>query len=189
MEILLPPYKVMEYEDQWCLGLFLLELKRHKEKLLDENIKTISNHQYRTIMTFFSSISPHAATQSRCHTSGVLIRILQRGYNRSSITMCNAHGPWPSGWRPYHPFHHQIKIIITWFWRCFPCLRVLSLWSGPCWRFFEGWSFRLSNTWILSAYVIRFFSTLCLIIFILVCFQNWDNIWRCFNLIGLLALK
>ena len=90
-------HKVMEYEDQWCLGLFLLELKRHKEKLLDENIKTISNHQYQTIMTFFSSISPHAATQSRCHTSGVLIRILQRGYNRSSITMCNAHGPWPSG--------------------------------------------------------------------------------------------
>ena len=42
----------MEYEDQWCLGLFLLELKRHKEKLLKDNNTTTQTHQQRTIATF-----------------------------------------------------------------------------------------------------------------------------------------
>ena len=78
-----PLHKVMEYEEQWCLELFLQELKRHREKLLDENNKTTTNHQYQTIKTFFISISRNATTQSRCHTSGVLLRILLRGYNRS----------------------------------------------------------------------------------------------------------
>ena len=36
----------MEYEDQWCVGLFLLELKRHREKLLkDYNIATQAHRQ------------------------------------------------------------------------------------------------------------------------------------------------
>ena len=39
-----PPHKVMEYKDQQCLGLFLLELKRHKGKLFGQqyNHKTSS---------------------------------------------------------------------------------------------------------------------------------------------------
>ena len=35
---------VMEYEDQWCRGLFLLELKRHREKLLKDNSTTTQAH-------------------------------------------------------------------------------------------------------------------------------------------------
>ena len=46
-----PLHKVMEYEDQWSLGLFLLELKRHREKLLkDYNIATQA-HRQRSITT------------------------------------------------------------------------------------------------------------------------------------------
>ena len=45
----------------------MLELKRHKEKLLkDNNPATIQTHQQRTITTFFSPITPtHASSQSR----------------------------------------------------------------------------------------------------------------------------
>ena len=58
-----PLRKVMEYEDQRCLGLFLLELKRHREKLL-KNTATPA-HPQRTITTFFSPITPNATSQSQ----------------------------------------------------------------------------------------------------------------------------
>ena len=47
----------MEYEDKRCLGLFFLELNRHKEKLLDNNIGT-QVHQQRKITTFESPYLP-----------------------------------------------------------------------------------------------------------------------------------
>ena len=55
-------HKVMEYEDQMCLGLFLLELKRHEEKLFGQQYNhasssTKNNHD------FFSSLIPTHATQ------------------------------------------------------------------------------------------------------------------------------
>ena len=50
--------KVMEYENQWCLGLFLLEIKRHREKLLKDKNTTTQVHQQRTITTFLSPITP-----------------------------------------------------------------------------------------------------------------------------------
>ena len=34
-----PLWKVKEYENRWCLGLFLLELKRHRQKLLRTTIQ------------------------------------------------------------------------------------------------------------------------------------------------------
>ena len=59
-----PLSKVMEYEDQRCLGLFLLELKRHREKLLKHT--ATQAHPQRTIATFFSPITPtNATSQSR----------------------------------------------------------------------------------------------------------------------------
>ena len=52
----------MEYEDQRCLRLFLLELKRHREKLLKDNSIATKAHPQRTITTFFSPITPTKAT-------------------------------------------------------------------------------------------------------------------------------
>ena len=49
-----PLHKVTEYEDQWCLGLFLLELKKHRESLLKDNNTATQAHQQRTITNFFS---------------------------------------------------------------------------------------------------------------------------------------
>ena len=55
--------KVMEYENQWCLGLFLVERKRHREKLLKNT--TTQAHPQRTITTFFSPITPTNATSNQ----------------------------------------------------------------------------------------------------------------------------
>ena len=46
----------MEHEDQWCLGLFLLELKRHREKLLKDNSTATQAHPQRKITTFFEDV-------------------------------------------------------------------------------------------------------------------------------------
>ena len=56
----------MEHEDQWFLGLFLLELKRHREKLLKDNNTVTKAHPQRAITTLFSPITPtNATSQSR----------------------------------------------------------------------------------------------------------------------------
>ena len=73
--------KVMKYENQWCLGLFLLELKGHREKLLKDNNTATQSHQKRTITAFFSpNTLAHATSQSRS-TQMLLTRTLQSGYN------------------------------------------------------------------------------------------------------------
>ena len=48
-----PLCMVMEYEDQRCLGLFLIELTGHREKLSIDNTSTQA-HQQRTTTAFFS---------------------------------------------------------------------------------------------------------------------------------------
>ena len=77
-----PLSKVMDYEDQRCLGLLLLELKRHREKLLKDNSTATQAHPQRTIRSFFSPIAPiNATSQSRAtqmrsqprHNKGVTI--------------------------------------------------------------------------------------------------------------------
>ena len=60
---------VIDYEDQQCLGLFLLELKRHGEKLL-KNTATQA-HLQRTITTFFSPITPNPTSQIKEYTNGL----------------------------------------------------------------------------------------------------------------------
>ena len=90
-----PLRKVMEYEDQWCLGLFLLELKRHRQKLLDNSIAT-QGHPQRTITTFFSPIAPTNTTrQSRATQMGA-----KAGHSKGvsidrAITICHARRHWP----------------------------------------------------------------------------------------------
>ena len=98
-----PLRKVMEYEDQRCLGLFLLELKRHREKLL-KNTATQA-HPQRTITTFFSSITPNARSQPQDTEMGS-----RPGYNKGvtidrAIAICRARRPRPHGPRPRHPCH------------------------------------------------------------------------------------
>ena len=77
-----------------CLGLFLLELKRHREKLL-KNTATQA-HPQRTITTFFSPITPTTATsQSRDTQMGPRL-----GHNKGitidrAIAICHARRPGP----------------------------------------------------------------------------------------------
>ena len=61
----------MENEDQQCLGLFWLELKSHREKLLKDHNTATQAHQQRAIATFFSLITPtHATSKSRATQMG-----------------------------------------------------------------------------------------------------------------------
>ena len=51
----------MEYDDQRCLQRFLLELKRHRKKLLTHNSTAIQTHKQKAFTTFFDPItSTHA---------------------------------------------------------------------------------------------------------------------------------
>ena len=60
----------MEYEDQRCLGLFLLD-SRDTDKLLKDNSTATQAHPERTITTFFSPITPtNATSQSRATQVG-----------------------------------------------------------------------------------------------------------------------
>ena len=54
-----------QYKHQQQLGLVLLELKRHREKLLLDNNTTIQAHQQRTITTSFNPIMPFDSTHQR----------------------------------------------------------------------------------------------------------------------------
>ncbi len=103
---------IMEYKDQRCLGLFLLELKRHREKLLKVDNTATTTHQQRTITNFFTPMTlPHDTIQPgnihapRVQTKGVSID--------QAIGMCRARRPRAKGPRPRHPCHRQIKAIIT----------------------------------------------------------------------------
>ena len=130
-----PLRKVMEIEDQRCLGLFLLELNRHREKLL--NNTATQAHPQRTITTFFSPITPNATNQSRDtqmvswpgHNKGVTIDWV--------IAICRARRPRPHGPWPQHPCHRQIKAIISRHHRCFPCFGDISILDRPMLEIFR----------------------------------------------------
>ena len=53
-----PQCIVMDYVNQQCSGLLLVEFKRHKEKLLKDYNRTTQAHQQRTMTTFFSQSLP-----------------------------------------------------------------------------------------------------------------------------------
>ena len=98
-----PLWKVIEYDDQRCLGLFLLVLKRHRQKLL-KNTATQA-HPQRTSTTFFSPITPNATSQARDTQMAS-----QPGHNKGStidraIAICCACSPRLHGPRPQHLCH------------------------------------------------------------------------------------
>ena len=122
-------HKLMVYEHQRCLGLFLLELKRHWEKLL-KNAATQA-HPQRTTTTFFSPITPtNTTSQSRDtqmgsrpgHSKGVTIDW--------AIEICRASRPWPHEPRLQHPCDRHIKAIPP-HNRCFPRFKDLSILDRP----------------------------------------------------------
>ena len=89
----------MEYEDQRCLGLFLLELKRHREKLL-KNTATPA-HPQRTITTFFIPISPpNATSQSQDTQMGPRLGHMKGVTVDRAIAICRARRPQP---QPHGP--------------------------------------------------------------------------------------
>ena len=57
--------KVMKYEDQYCLGLVLLEIKRHREKLLTKLIQPqqSTNRENHDFFKFCDSISSPMPTK------------------------------------------------------------------------------------------------------------------------------
>ena len=64
-----PLCKIMRIHKTIVLGLFLLELKRHREKLLNNNTTTTA-HPQRNSTTCFSSNTFHAMNQSRATQVG-----------------------------------------------------------------------------------------------------------------------
>ena len=76
-----PLHKVMEYEDQ-CLRLFLLEFKRHRDKLLKNYSTATQAHPQRTITTSFSPITPSNATNQSWDTP----MSSQPGHNKGITT-------------------------------------------------------------------------------------------------------
>ena len=93
------------------MGLFLLELKRHMEKLSKDIVHTSSSTKNRNF--FFSPLTPHATSQSRLtqmgsrlgHSNGVTIN--------HAIAICREHRPRPHGPQSHHPSHQQKKAIIS----------------------------------------------------------------------------
>ena len=122
--------KAMDYEDQRCLGLFLQDLRRHREKLL-KNTATQA-HPQRKITTFFSPITPtNATSQSRDTQMGPRL-----GHNKGvtidrAVAICRAHRPRPYGPGPQHPCHRQIKAIISRHRGCFPRFGDISILVRP----------------------------------------------------------
>ena len=121
--------KALEYEEQRCLGLFLQDLRRHREKLL-KNTATQA-HPQRTITTFFSSITPNARSQPQDTEMGS-----RPGYNKGvtidlTMAICRARRRRPHGPRPRHPCYRQIKAIISRYRRCFPRFGDISILDRP----------------------------------------------------------
>ena len=133
----------MEYEDQQCLRLFLLETKRYREKFSKDSNKTANSHQQKTITTFFISItSSHAR---------VLTTTLKRGYNRFNINYFSCKYTRLSRSKPHHTCYPQRKAIITQPQRCFSNIRDISILDWPILEIFQGRNFNLSKLKILGA--------------------------------------
>ena len=171
----------MDYEDQHCLELFLIELKRHKETLLKDNYTATQVHQQRTITTFFIPITPtHATSKSRAtqmcswlkHNKGLTIDQV--------ITISRACRLRPHGPQSHNPFHQQTKAIISCHRRCLPHSKTSPFWIDLCQRSFEDKNYKISDMRILHKILSSPFSLLSFfywVIFILfyLLFSKWDN--------------
>ena len=166
-----PLLKVMEYEDEWCLVLFLLELET-QEMLLKGN-NTATEHQQRKISTFFSPIT-HATSQSRAtqmgsgpgHNKGVTID--------QTIAICRARRPPPHVPQSHNPCHQQIKALSPTIAGASRALEISPIWINLCQRSIEG-IYNISDLRIIHVPRTRFFSLfLSYLIFYLVTFVSFD---------------
>lgn len=102
--------RIMKFEDQRCLGLFLLKLKRHRDNLLREQTATgLGASTQRSLKNFLNRISVTTTTpyppitepqNGEGHSRGVAV---ERG-----IALCKSRRPQPPGPRSQLPHHHQI---------------------------------------------------------------------------------
>ena len=89
--------------------------------------------------TFASFKRPQCPMKGRCpNTPGTFNSLLTNGWQDQAIAIFRAPRPRPHGPRPCHPYHRQIKAIISRHRRCFPCIGDLSIldWTmiGIFWR-------------------------------------------------------
>ena len=104
------------------LWMFLLELEKHRKKAILMSFKA----------NFCSSIICFNATgQSRATQVGSWPRYLKSATIDQIIANFRVCQPWPFGPWACHPCRLQIKIIITWYQRCFPCFGNHSILDWP----------------------------------------------------------
>ena len=150
-----PLRKVIEYEDQQCLGLFLLELKGYREELLKDNNIATQAYQLRTITSSFSPITPnHATSQSRATQMGFPLGHCTVVTIDHTIAICHGHRLWP-----HHPYHWHIMA---------PPSCMLEI--------FLKQKYNISDLRILYVQMTRFFSHI-LIIFLFSFFDLVTFIW------------
>lgn len=131
-----PLRKVMEYEDQRCLGLFLLELRRHREGLLrDRRTPPPDPSRQRRLTDFFGAgtsdplprsptpPSPHPPPSRRVAPCGVTLD--------RAIALCRARRPRPPGPRPPRLHHGRIRAIICRHRRRIPRYTDISILQLP----------------------------------------------------------
>lgn len=106
-----PLRSVMDYQDQRCLGYFLMELRRHRESLLRAQ-RTEATSSQTQITRFFGPIdTPAVPTVSVDHTSTIDLR---RGVLVDRVTVLRAtRRPRPKGTRPLRPHQRRIEEIFT----------------------------------------------------------------------------
>ena len=115
------------------MRLFLLELKRHVEKLLKDNSTATQAHPQRTIITSYSPTNPtHATSQSRAtqmgsgpgHNKGVTID--------QTIAICRARRPPPHVPQSHNPCHQQIKALSPTIAGASRALEISPIWINLC---------------------------------------------------------
>ena len=145
-------HKVMD-EDQQCLRLILLKLKRHMEKLLKENNTTTQAYQHRAITIFFSPITPtHATSPSRATQMGSCKGVT----TDQTIAFWPARRPQCGGPRLHRPCHQPVKAIISCCRRRFP-----SILDWPILEVIQRQ--KLQNIWVTVFFY--FYLVFCLVTF------------------------
>jgi hypothetical protein len=87
-----PITQIMEYKDQCCLGLFLPELRQHREKLLKENTTSTITCQQRTITNFINLVTS-CQNSMKEYISRVSTRTIKERQQDQAIGMCQAYRP------------------------------------------------------------------------------------------------
>lgn len=111
-----PLRRIMEYEDQRCLGLLIMELHRRRTALLRARTTTCPEGPTQRALTDFFSTPAHLDTPSWTepvppHQTSQTQR---RGVTLDrAVALCRTRRPRPSGPRPRGPHHQQIRAIIA----------------------------------------------------------------------------